>query len=327
MSSPLLSAEHVCRYFDQKSWWGRPVRSIRAVHDVSFQLEAGQSLALVGESGCGKSTLARLIVGLDTPSRGKLRLLAEPFPVRDQERRRRIARQVQMVFQDAKGSLSPRHTAAEQLLSPLQALTGWSRARQEERVQEVLRLVELSPRVLGRYPHELSGGQAQRLALARALAPEPKVLVLDEALSALDVSIQARLLRLLHRLREQLQLSYVFITHDLAVAEVLCDEVAVMYLGSLVEVGKTRQVLHSPKHPYTRALLSAVPVIGEKTAPIPLRGELPNPAHPPSGCAFHTRCYRAEMMCAEREPRFQDGLVDRPCACFFAHDSEPRKGH
>lgn len=325
MSGPILEAEGVSRRFVVgRNWLGQESRTVRAVHEVTFSLQAGQSLALVGESGCGKSTLARMLVGLDTPSGGCLRLLGTLYPRQPHRRRLSISPKVQIVFQDPKSSFNPRKTAEQALLAPLKALTNWSQQRRLERVREVLALVELTPQLLTRYPHELSGGQAQRLAIARALGPEPDVLVLDEALSALDVSVQARLLRLLDGLRKRLNLSYVFISHDLAVVEVLCDQLAVMYLGSIVEMGPTQSILKSPRHPYTRALLSAVPVIGASSARIPLYGDPPSPAQPPSGCAFHTRCYRAEALCANEAPRLADGRVDHPCACFFAHDSAPR---
>ena len=198
MSGPILEAEGVSRRFVVgRNWLGQESRTVRAVHEVTFSLQAGQSLALVGESGCGKSTLARMLVGLDTPSGGCLRLLGKPYPRQSHRRRLSISPKVQIVFQDPKSSFNPRKTAEQALLAPLKSLTSWSQQRRLERVREVLALVELTPQLLTRYPHELSGGQAQRLAIARALGPEPDVLVLDEALSALDVSVQARLLRLL----------------------------------------------------------------------------------------------------------------------------------
>ncbi len=299
---------------------------IRAVHQVSLTVQAGACLGIVGESGSGKTTLARLIAGLESPSGGQLALAGQSYPEKSRQRRRLVSSKVQMVFQDPKGSLNPRKTTEQLLAAPLVALTKLGPERRAERIREVLEFVELSPRILSHYPHQLSGGQAQRVAIARALAPKPELLIFDEAVSSLDVSIQARLLRLLHELRQRLELSYLFIAHDLAVVEVLCDEIAVMYLGSVVERTTTRRLLDSPKHPYTRALLSAVPAIGKKSRRIELQGEPPSPARPPTGCGFRTRCYRAESRCAEQEPTLDVGRVDRPCACFFAHDSEPPEG-
>jgi oligopeptide/dipeptide ABC transporter ATP-binding protein len=298
---------------------------VRALRDVTLSIGDGQSVGLVGESGCGKSTLARIVVGLERPSMGSLTLTSVPYPTKTAEMRRLVSSKVQMVFQDPRASLNPRKSGLELLRAPLEALTDSSAEQQLERARELLNLVELPSAVLSRYPHELSGGQAQRLAIARALAPEPRLLVLDEAVASLDVSIQARILRLLHRLRQQLKLSYLFISHDLGTVEILCDEIAVMYLGGIVEQAPTAALLGSPKHPYTRALLSAVPVIGQHKRRIELAGEPPSPAHPPSGCVFHPRCYRAERRCASDEPKLSDGPAAHPCACFFADDSEPKQ--
>jgi oligopeptide transport system ATP-binding protein len=323
MTGALLEAHNVSKHYPTGSTWFGRNEQVRAVHDVTLSLIRGMSLGLVGESGCGKSTLARLLVGLEEPSTGTLSLAGERYPAASRLRRRLISRKVQMVFQDPGGSLNPRKTAEQLLSAPLAGSTKLSESQRLERVREVLELVELAPETLSRYPHELSGGQAQRLAIARALAPGPELIVLDEAVSSLDVSIQARILRLLARLRRELNLSYLFIAHDLAVVEVVCDQIAVMYLGSVVEQGSTKTVLGAPKHPYTRALLSAVPVIGKRTRRIQLAGDPPSPARPPPGCVFCARCYRAEARCREQEPKLEDGRVDHPCACFFAHDSEP----
>ncbi len=322
--TPLLRLDEVSQDFVvERNWFGRARGTVRAVRQVSLDVCAGASLGIVGESGCGKSTLARIMVGLDLPSRGGVHLSGVAYPKDAARRRRLVAPQVQMVFQDPASSFNPRRTALESLMAPLLALTDLGPEERRARAEQVLELVELPTQLLQRHPHEMSGGQAQRLSLARALALRPKLIILDEAVSSLDVSIQARVLRLLVRLRRELGLAYVFIGHDLAVMEVLCDELAVMYLGSIVERGTTRQVLHDPKHPYTRSLRSAVPVIGQPMHRLALSGQPPSPANPPPGCAFHTRCYRAEAHCRKTRPGLDAGRVDRPCACFFAHDSAP----
>lgn len=325
MTKPLVEVAAVSKVFRSRTgWFG--AREFTALLDVNLAIARGQSLGLVGESGSGKTTLARLVVGLELPTSGSVAVNGQPYPRSARQRHRLVAREVQMVFQDPKSSLNPRKTAEYVLTAPLAVLTELGPAARLERAQEVLDLVELGSDILNKYPHQLSGGQAQRLAIARALAPNPKLIVLDEALSSLDVSVQARLLRLLHGLRERLGLSYLFIGHDLAVIEVLCEELAVMYLGSIVERGAARPILRAPKHPYTRTLLSAVPVIGQPLSPLELEGEPPSPARMPSGCAFHTRCYRAEDRCSQERPHLGVGKVSHPCACFFAHDSEPPVG-
>ncbi len=311
------------RFCVERDWLGRPRRWVRALHRVSLDVPCGGSLGLVGESGCGKSSLARVMAGLDLPSDGRMLLAGSPYPVVAAERRRLVAPQVQMVFQDPVSSLNPKRTVLASLSAPLLALTELKPQGRRERILEVLDLVELPEQIVHRYPHQLSGGQAQRVCIARALAPRPNVIILDEAVSSLDVSIQASVLRLLDRLRRELGLAYVFIGHDLAVVEVLCEQVAVMYLGTIVEHGPTSQVLHEAKHPYTRSLRAAVPVLGRPSRPIALQGRPPSPTNPPAGCVFHTRCYRAEPRCGTSEPTLADGRVDRGCACFFAHDSEP----
>lgn len=321
MKPPLLDMSDVSKSFVGRTGRGR--RVVRALNRVSFELTPGESLGLVGESGCGKTTLARIVVGLEAPSSGRLALSGIEYPERPREVRRLLASKVQMVFQDPKSSLNPKKTAEEILTAPLAALTDLSPSARGRRARELVDFVDLPPEILSRYPHEISGGQAQRLAIARALAATPELLVLDEAVASLDVSVQAHILRLLYRLKKQLGLSYLFISHDLATVEVLSDQIAVMYLGSLVEKAPTRTLLEAPKHPYTRALLSAVPRLFERKRRIELLGEPPSPAHPPTGCAFHPRCYRAEARCSAETPTLHDGAVDHPCACFFAHDSAP----
>lgn len=318
---PLLELKDVSKTFSEGgSWLSRSRRTVRAVHRVSLELQAGSSLGLVGESGCGKSTLARLMAGLELPSAGELRLAGQPYPSETRARRRLISEHLGLVFQDPKSSLNPRKTARMLLTAPLRPHQN-DKARLA-RARELLELVELPESILSRYPHELSGGQAQRLAIARALGPRPSLLVLDEALSSLDVSIQANILRLLARLGRDLELSYIFIGHDLAVVEVLCREILVMYLGSIVERASAAEVLGDPRHPYTQSLLSAVPALGAPTSRIELGGEPPSPADPPTGCSFHPRCPLAQARCKREEPTLAAGQLERPCACFYPRPLE-----
>jgi oligopeptide/dipeptide ABC transporter ATP-binding protein len=277
---------------------------VRAVDGVSLELFAGETLALVGESGCGKSTLARAIVGLEAPTSGSVAFQGtklEPLPAKS---RRELSRKIQMVFQDPDASLSPRRTIGDTVAEPFELFEKYDRSERERRVAALLAEVGLAPALAGRYPHELSGGQKQRVCIARALAVGPELLVCDEAVSSLDVSVQAQILNLLLELKKRESLSYLFITHDLRVVRHVADRVAVMYLGEIVEMGPTRELFRSPKHPYTRALLDAVPTLdtdgGKRIARI--QGDVPSPVHPPSGCRFHPRCPDAFERCPREVP-------------------------
>ncbi|MCG6969576.1 MAG: ATP-binding cassette domain-containing protein [Gammaproteobacteria bacterium] len=301
---------------------------IQAVSDVNLQIQRGQTLGIVGESGCGKSTLARMLVGLDLPSSGDIYFQGKDLVEVKRDNPRWLRQQIQFVFQDPLSSLNPRKTIRQILEAPLRHLLNKSPTERQDRLQELMQAVNLRPEFLDRYPHEFSGGQSQRIGIARALAAEPDVMILDEPVSALDVSVQAQILNLLRDLKQQFNLTYVFISHDLAVVENLCDTVAVMYLGRVVESASREQLFNDPKHPYTRILLSSVPVAGQKkTASVSLQGELPNPAAPPPGCAFAPRCYRAEAKCRESRPpleHFDD--TGRKVACYFAEDSDLHDG-
>ena len=313
----LLRAEDLATWFP--SGRGRP--PVRAVDGVSLSLRSGEALGLVGESGCGKTTLARTLVRLLEPTAGRVLFKGEDI---SHHRRRRLAsvrRQLQIVFQDPFASLNPRMTAGDIVAQPLRVHRQYRRGG-PARVAELFELVGLDASHARRFPHEFSGGQRQRIGIARALALSPEALVLDEPVSSLDVSIRAQIVNLLDQLRKELGMAYLFIAHDLSIVRHVCERVAVMYLGKIVEVGDRDAIYRSPTHPYTQSLLSAIPVpdpARRQRNRIVLRGGLPDPARPPSGCNFRTRCFKAQERCAEEEP----ALVDRfghghPSACFYA---------
>lgn len=298
---------------------GRRPRQVRAVRGVDFQLMAGETLALVGESGCGKSTIARCVAGLETPSDGAASYRGQSMDV---IARRSLPerRDVQMVFQDPYSSLNPRWRAGESIAEPIRVLGIESRRDKiAARVAELLIQVGLSPEDAEKYPHEFSGGQRQRIAIARALSTRPKVIICDEPTSALDVSVQAQILNMMKDLQDQFGMSYLFITHDLGVVDHIADRVAVMYLGRIVEIGPRARIFERPRHPYTRMLMEAVPALGAMTDAPPPLGELPDPANPPSGCPFRTRCRHAEPQCAQTVPALRP-LDGRQVACLRAEE-------
>jgi len=298
---------------------------VRAVDSVSFAVAPGEFLGIVGESGCGKSTLARLITALLPVTAGKVVFDGQDITTLKGRRLRRIRRKMQMIFQDPFASLDPRMTVGDILQEPLDNFSIGSVRDRRRRVQELLRLVGLNPNFTNRYPHEFSGGQRQRIGIARALAVNPSFIVCDEAVSALDVSIQAQIINLLQDLQNEFQLTYLFIAHDLAVVRHLSDRIAVMYLGKVVETAGRNDIYERPQHPYTKALLSSIPVpdpaVERERAPIALKGEIPSPVNPPSGCRFHPRCpiARAPGVCSEQEPPLEPhGARDQVAACHFA---------
>ena len=302
---PLLQAEGLSVEFPVRSGrLRREVARVRAVHRVDLRLDAGEVLGIVGESGCGKTTLGRALVGLVEPDAGTLRVEGREVAALSREERRALTRDVQIVFQDPFASLNPRKRVRQVLALPFEA---HGLPVDEARIRELATLVGLAPEHLDRWPHELSGGQRQRVGIARALALQPRVVVLDEPLSALDMSIQSQVLNLLVDLQERLALSYVFISHDLSVVEWLCDRVAVMYLGRIVETAPAAALFAAPRHPYTQALLAAVPdpVPRRERATRPLEGDVPSPLHAPAGCAFHTRCPLAQPLCRESVPELR----------------------
>jgi len=298
---------------------------VRAVEGVSFEVRRGETLGLVGESGCGKSTLARVITQLQPATSGRVVFEGSDLTRMRGGRMRQVRRYVQMIFQDPFASLDPRMTVGEIVAEPIDNFgVAKGRARQQ-RVQELLRLVGLNPNFTNRYPHEFSGGQRQRIGIARALAPNPSFIVCDEAVSALDVSIQAQIINLLQDLQRELKLTYLFIAHDLAVVRHLSDRVAVMYLGKVVELADRTDIYEVPQHPYSRALLSSIPVpdplVEQGREPILLKGEIPSPVNPPSGCRFHSRCPIARVpgVCSEEEPLLEPhGRSGQWAACHFA---------
>jgi oligopeptide transport system ATP-binding protein len=306
----------------------KAIGAVRAVDGVSFDLGRGETLGLVGESGCGKSTLSRVIMGLIPATSGSVRLLGQELVGMSERELRRMRRNVQIIFQDPYASLDPRMTVSEIVAEPLR-IHGLYRGKDGRmRVEELLRTVGLSPEHANRFPHEFSGGQRQRIGVARALALNPALIVLDEPVSALDVSIQAQVVNLLGGLQNDFGLTYLFIAHDLSVVRHVSDRIAVMYLGKVMEVGTREEVYNTPMHPYTQALLSAIPIESPnhrgKRSRIVLEGDVPSPANPPSGCRFRTRCWKAQPICAEEEPALiPRGGTGQPVACHFAEVMKP----
>jgi oligopeptide transport system ATP-binding protein len=302
----------------------RQIGAVRAVDGVNLQLRKGETLGVVGESGCGKSTLARLLVGLERPTSGSVVLRGRDLSTVSPSDLRKARRNIQLVMQDPYTSLNPRMTVADIVGEPLDIHPdAVPRKGRRARVAELIDLVGLNPDHVNRYPHQFSGGQRQRIGIARALALNPEIILCDEPVSALDVSIQAQVMNLLDKLQRELGLSYIFIAHDLSVVRHISDRVAVMYLGKVVEIGDDSEIYERPTHPYTQALLSAVPVpdptLRGQRDQIMLEGDVPSPANPPSGCRFRTRCWKAAEICATEEPLLQiRGKSAHPSACHFA---------
>ena len=317
--APLLEVVDLVRYFPVRNAFGRRTGWIRAVDGVSLAVWPGETLGLVGESGCGKSTLGKTVMGIHTPTAGDIRFAGREIGRLPKRERRAIARDLQYVYQDPGASLDPRWKVLHSLHEPLKIHTRLTRAEREEQVRAILAAVGLPGAHLDLYPHELSGGQQRRVGLARILTLRPRMVILDEPTSGLDVSVQASVLKLFRSLQEAFALTYVFISHDLAVVRAMCARIAVMYLGRIVEVGATAAVFEQPRHPYTRSLLAAVPRIGGRrvTLDFALEGEPPNPRDVPSGCRFRTRCPIVQDVCAVEEPPLREG-DDRRVACHFA---------
>jgi oligopeptide/dipeptide ABC transporter ATP-binding protein len=321
--TPLLRVDALVKHFPiRRGLFGRTSGYVHAVDGVSFHVDAGETLALVGESGCGKSTTGRLVLRLLTPTSGSVHFEGRDLGSLSDDAMRELRGALTVIFQDPFASLNPRMTIAQTLDEPL-ALHGLAEGRRRERLEEILRLVGLAPEHARRYPHEFSGGQRQRIGIARALAVEPRLVVCDEPVSALDVSIQAQVVNLLRDLQARLGLSYIFIAHDLAVVKFIATRVAVMYLGCIVEYADKDALFASPRHPYTHALLSAIPVPdpARRRGGVVLEGDVPNPAAPPSGCRFRTRCPHARPLCAEETPPLAG--EGHAVACHFWREIAP----
>lgn len=321
MTEPILKIEDLKVYFNIGGGIGRKKAVVKAVDGISLEIYPGETFGLVGESGCGKSTTGRAIVKIYEPTAGKIYISGKDITKIKGHDLKKFKQNVQMIFQDPYASLNPRMTVGEIIKEPMDIHKIYqSNEEKEKRVRELLELVGLKPDHIRRYPHEFSGGQRQRIGIARTLALNPKLIVCDEPISALDVSIQAQVINLLEKIQAEMGISYLFIAHDLSMVKHISDRIGVMYLGNLVEVGDSDDLYHNPLHPYTEALLSSVPIpdpdVAKSKERIILQGELPSPIDPPSGCVFRTRCPKATEKCAQSKPELKK-VKDRMVACFL----------
>ncbi|PUB10746.1 ABC transporter ATP-binding protein [Paenisporosarcina sp. OV554] len=322
MNPSLLEVQNIKKYFPlKKKLFSRQQEYVKAVDGVSFQVQKGETLSLVGESGCGKSTTGRVLMKLLDATEGKVFFEGNDITNLNDDEIRPLRREFQMVFQDPYASLNPRLKIRDIIEEPL-IVHNVEKKKRTERVNELLEIVGLNRYHADRYPHEFSGGQRQRIGIARALAVNPKLIIADEPVSALDVSIQSQILNLLKDLQDEFNLTYIFIAHDLSVVEHISDRVGVMYLGRLVELASRDSLFANPFHPYTKALLSAVPIADPtiKRDRIILKGDIPSPANPPTGCTFHTRCPFAQQVCKEIVPEFREIKPEHYVACHFAEE-------
>jgi oligopeptide transport system ATP-binding protein len=321
----VLSVRHLVKYFPitRGIILRKQIGTVKAVDDVSFELRRGETLGLVGESGCGKTTTARTILRLEKPTSGEAIYKGRNIFDLSRSEMRDLRREIQVVFQDPYASLNPRMTVGDIIAEGWRVHRGVvPKQQRRHRTYELLELVGLNPDHINRYPHQFSGGQRQRIGVARALALNPSIIICDEPVSALDVSVQAQVVNLLEDVQDEFGLSYLFIAHDLSVIRHICDRIAVMYLGQIVETGNENDVYEDTAHPYTEALLSAVPIpdpaLRGQRERILLEGDVPSPADPPSGCRFRTRCWKAQEICATNPPELEDRGVGHPVACHFA---------
>ena len=317
----LLSVKHLTKnYVSKKSFFGKPLSYVHAVDDVSLDIFRGETLGVVGESGCGKSTLGRSILRLIEPTSGELIYSGKDLRGLNKEEMREMRKKLQLIFQDPYASLNPRMTVLDLIKAPLDVFNIGTHDERIERVLEMMKLVGLTEEQMNRYPHEFSGGQRQRIVIARAIILSPEFVVCDEPVSALDVSVRAQVLNLLKELQAKRNLTYMFISHDLSVVKYISDRIAVMYLGRVVELATKDALYDTPLHPYTKALLEAIPLpeVGRKRSGMQLEGDVPSPINPPSGCYFHTRCPYAKDIYSKEKPELKESRPGHWCACHFA---------